>query len=297
MIFFGRQRTTTGSRLLRIYSFRPGHLAPMLALSDRPRVSDPLFPPDGIFCDPQLGCSDRLVAQDLSDEHAWQLSQEFRVASNFSGPLNFSAGGNYLHYETEEDYYVFFNSITAFAAVPAYGNLDLLPPWQAGVSDNHQCLGSYGGSYAYPRTNTEGAILGCGYIDPNPITNLNSGQGHNYFRSENPYLLDSYAAFGELHYSLANDLKLTGGMRWTDDRKHFIDIPSELLVPGYGYPATAVVDQQWKGTHWQSGGGLDADAGVHRSNLWSTVRMHMVTKQEEPIHQGPHFLQGFLLLL
>ena len=204
-----------------------------------------LISPDGIFCDPQLGCSDRLVAQDLSDEHAWQLSQEFRVASNFSGPLNFSAGGNYLHYETEEDYYVFFNSITAFAAVPAYGNLDLLPPWQAGVSDNHQCLGSYGGSYAYPRTNTEGAILGCGYIDPNPITNLN-GQGHNYFRSENPYLLNSYAAFGELHYSLANDLKLTGGMRWTDDRKHFIDIPSELLVPGYGYPATAVVDQQWK---------------------------------------------------
>ncbi len=45
-------------------------------------------------------------------EHAWQLSQEFRLASNFSGPFNFSVGGNYLHYETEENYYVFINSLT-----------------------------------------------------------------------------------------------------------------------------------------------------------------------------------------
>ena len=54
----------------------------------------------------------------LSDEHAWQLSQEFRLASNFSGPLNFSVGGNYLHYETEENYYVFINTLTMFAAIP-----------------------------------------------------------------------------------------------------------------------------------------------------------------------------------
>src|SRR6185437_2569917 len=66
----------------------------------------------GVFCDPQLGCSDRLVLQDISDEHAWQLSQEFRLSSKFSGPFNFSVGGNYLHYETEENYYVFVNSLT-----------------------------------------------------------------------------------------------------------------------------------------------------------------------------------------
>ena len=28
----------------------------------------------GSFCDPQLGCSDRLIAEDLSEEHAWQLN-------------------------------------------------------------------------------------------------------------------------------------------------------------------------------------------------------------------------------
>ena len=41
------------------------------------------------FCDPQLGCSDRLVAQDLSDEHAWQLSQEFRLVVEFQRSAQF----------------------------------------------------------------------------------------------------------------------------------------------------------------------------------------------------------------
>ena len=95
---------------------------------------------NGIFCDPQLGCSDRLVAEDLSEEHAWQLSQEFRLASNFSGPFNFSVGGNYLHYETEENYYVFINSLTLLAASALSGASGPTPPWVPGVSDNSQCL-------------------------------------------------------------------------------------------------------------------------------------------------------------
>ncbi len=98
--------------------------------------------PDGVFCDPQLGCSDRLVAEDLSDEHAWQLSQEFRLASNFSGPFNFSVGGNYLHYETEENYYVFINTLTLAAYSWDHGSAGPLQtlPWVPGVSDNSNCL-------------------------------------------------------------------------------------------------------------------------------------------------------------
>ena len=86
--------------------------------------ADPNVPGAVIFCDPQLGCSSRLVAEDLSNEHAWQLSQEIRLASNFDGPLNFSIGGNYLHYETEENYYVFINALTAIlrlGRLPAFG--------------------------------------------------------------------------------------------------------------------------------------------------------------------------------
>jgi outer membrane receptor protein involved in Fe transport len=81
-------------------------------------------------------------------------------------------------------------------------------------------------------------------MDPNPISSLN-GMGHNYFRSSNPYTLNSYAAFGEVNYNVFDSLKLTAGLRWTEDQKHFTDIPSEILVPGWGYPAVGVVNQQW----------------------------------------------------
>jgi len=90
---------------------------------------DPAVPGAFIFCDPQLGCSDRLVAEDLDEEHARQASQEFRLASNFSGTVNFSVGANFLHYETEENYYVFANAFTAYSyslaggGIPAHARL------------------------------------------------------------------------------------------------------------------------------------------------------------------------------
>jgi iron complex outermembrane recepter protein len=196
----------------------------------------------GAFVDPQLGPATRLVAEDLSDEHAWQLSQEIRLASEFNGPLNFSFGGNYMHYVTEENYYVFINTLTMFSANDAYG---VTNPWIPGVSDNTLCRGFVTG-HQYTDINNPGSPEGClGYIDPNPIGQLNN-EGHNYFLSQNPYTLDSYAVFGEAYYNLTKDLKLTGGLRWTDDQKHFVEIPSELLTRGYGYPSTGSVNQQWK---------------------------------------------------
>ncbi len=201
----------------------------------------------GIFCDPQLGCTSRLVAQDLSVEHAWQLSQEFRASSNFSGPFNFSIGGNYLHYETAEDYYVFINALTLYAAsegLPIYdvSGHEASTAYIPGVSDNSNCMPQ---GFTYPDlSQSQGGLYACPYIDPNPISSLD-GRGHNYFRSTNPYVLNSYAAFGEVTYDILRDLKLTAGLRWTEDQKHFTDIPSEILVQGWGYPAVGVVDQQW----------------------------------------------------
>jgi len=211
-----------------------------------------LVTPDGYFCDPQLGCSNKIIVQDLSEEHAWQLSQEFRLASKFGGPLNFSAGGNYMHYETAENYYVFSNAFTMFAASSATGQLNV--PWMPGVTDNHQCLarnfpgavpgGTQGHQYNNPLLGAGQPTSVCYAIDPNPLTSLND-EGHNYFLSQNPYVLNSYAAFGEVYYDLFKDVKLTGGLRWTEDRKHFTDIPSELLAEGYGYASIADIDQQW----------------------------------------------------
>ena len=196
--------------------------------------------PDGYFCDPQLGCSNRLVAEDLSEEHSWQLSQEFRLASHFSGPLNFSFGGNYMHYETHENYYVFINTLTLLAAV--WGGHNPSNPYIGGVTDNFNCE-TYGAQAGNPAAGT--SVANCIYIDPNPISSLNS-QGHNYFLSQNPYTLNSYAGFGEVYYNIFKDLKLTGGLRWTEDRKHFPLIPSWLVAAqSFGYPVAGVVDQQW----------------------------------------------------
>ncbi len=187
--------------------------------------------PDGILCDPQVGCSDKLILEDLSTERAWQFNQEFRLASNYSGPLNFSAGGNYLHYETTEKYYVFGNVLTDIdgAFHPGLYDSNTNNPLPNGLQFNNP---------------SQPTLIGSGYVDPNPITSLNDN-GHNYFLSKNPYVLNSYATFGEANYNLLDDLKLTAGLRWTDDQKHFLNIPSWLVDSGWGYPVTGVVNQEW----------------------------------------------------
>ncbi|HVT23900.1 MAG TPA: TonB-dependent receptor [Rhizomicrobium sp.] len=196
--------------------------------------------PAATFCDHQLGCSDRLVVQDLSTERSWQFSQEFRLASNFTGPLNFSAGGNYLHYETEENYYVFSNTFTMISMNQVNCSNDYIQ----NVTDHLYCLPNSRG-YAPPAEGGGIPTEAPQYLDPNPLESLDNA-GHNYFLSQNPYTLDSYAVFGEAYYNVTPDLKLTGGLRWTDDRKHFVEIPSQLLTKGYGYPITGNVDQSWQ---------------------------------------------------
>ncbi len=204
-----------------------------------PDFFDPAVLPGGIVCDPQLGCSDRLILEDLSEEHAWQLSQEFRIASNFSGPFNFSAGGNYLHYETEENYYVFGNVFTLIDGgyLPGRANSNSYFPLPLGFQFNNPTQPA-----EISTTNGGGALSG--YVDPNPISHLD-GNGHNYFLSKNPYVLNSYALFGETSYKIFDDFKITAGLRWTEDQKHFVDIPSWLVDTGWGYPVAGVINQQW----------------------------------------------------
>jgi iron complex outermembrane recepter protein len=212
--------------------------------------------PGGIYCDPQVGCSDRMVAEDLSQEHAWQFSQEVRLASHYKGALNFSLGANYLRYSTVEDYFVFFNLVTAIEQLAnGQGPYDFTTCHYGGVGDTFPInpvpvtSGKLFGLPGYYPSNGGCGFGGNGmvgtYIDPNPISNLD-GQGHNYFRSENPYNLNSLAGFGEVYYQLTPDVKLTGGLRWTDDKKTFENIPSWVFILGGGYPVMGIVKQEWK---------------------------------------------------
>jgi outer membrane receptor protein involved in Fe transport len=212
---------------------------------DRP---DLLLPGEsgGIFCDPQLGCSDRLVAVDISTATASQFSQEFRLGSDFDGPFNFSLGANYLRADSEDKYYVFFNSISLFMAKrPFYDDPATAAqfPWVPGFSDNSECLrnGYLPGNpdFAYP-------VVGCGYIDPNPIESVND-EGHNYFLSKNPYKLISYAVFGEAYYNITDALKVTAGLRWTVDKKEAPRVPSWIAATQtVGYPVAEVIEQEWR---------------------------------------------------
>ena len=203
---------------------------------------------DGEYCDPQLGCSSSLVGQDVSREHAHQFYQEVRLASAFDGPFNFVAGANYLNYKTVEDYIVMSNAISLATETfnSSFGG-GLPPP----MDDTHipfdaanaNSCGPLPASIANLATSFLG--IGCAYIDPNPLSRID-GNGHNYFRSQNPYALTSWAAFGEAYYQLTPDLKLTGGLRFTDDKKSFDLRPSWALVAGEGYPSTGIVKQEWR---------------------------------------------------
>jgi outer membrane receptor protein involved in Fe transport len=222
-------------------------------------------PNGNVFCDPQIGCADRLVGIDLSTAKSRQFSQEFRLGSNYDGPFNFSVGANFLRYDTEDKYYVFINSLSLYSLIGwdpyAYSWPNQMPePYRPGVTDNHQCLGS---GPIYPDPNVAQGISGCIYMDPNPITSLND-QGHNYFLSKNPYKLISYAVFGEAYYDITDQLKLTAGLRWTVDRKEAPRIPSWLLGAGtLGYPVAEVIKQEWR----EPTGRLTLDWKVNSDNM------------------------------
>ncbi|MGE5501826.1 MAG: TonB-dependent receptor domain-containing protein, partial [Ignavibacteriales bacterium] len=205
--------------------------------------------PGGVFCDPQLGCSNTFAAFDIAQAKGEQFSQEVRIQSSFGGAWDFSAGANYTQYRTSVDYYVMSNLMTAMAMVKPF---NLPEEYPGAVAGWDYCYGTpmFSGGVKYP---LGAAGSGCPYIDPNPVESLN-GEGHNYFRSKNPYKLKSGAVFGELYWRLRDDLKLTAGGRYTDDRKVFIPVPSQLLLAeGYiaggdvnrGYPELEPIKQRW----------------------------------------------------
>ncbi|MGO1070959.1 TonB-dependent receptor domain-containing protein [Lysobacter sp. CA199] len=204
--------------------------------------------PGGVYCDPQLGCSDRMLMADLVDSDAKQWSQEFRLQSSFDGAFNFSLGANYLEYKVDESYYVFNNLITALADLYFNGTGAGNPPSKCPAGSATRFYESLG------------EMVPCVYIDPNPIGSIN-GQGHNYFRSRNVAETKSAAIFGEGYWKLSDTVRLTAGVRFTNDRKITTPYPSQTLLSdstgtaglpllfggyvGYGYPALPKITQTW----------------------------------------------------
>ncbi|MCH4269537.1 MAG: TonB-dependent receptor [Brevundimonas sp.] len=167
---------------------------------------------NGYYSDPQLGSSNRMVSLDLSQSNNKQWYQEFRIQSNFSGGFNFNVGANYLDFKTQDDYYV-FNNLFSFVSEYFYNNGSPSP-----------------GSPTLTTTACdETAIKECIYVDPTSLDNL-AGDGHNYFRSKNVVHTRSWALFGEGYWNLSPEVRLTIGLRYTNDEKVSTPYPSQLLL-------------------------------------------------------------------
>ena len=197
--------------------------------------------PGGVYTDPQLGPSDRILSADISRSDSRQWYQEFRLQSDNAGRFNFSLGANYLDFKSQDDYFVFNNTFSLIAEY--FYNFDFLPN------------GGYG---TRPCDDTQ--PFECVYVDPNPLGEINE-EGHNYFRSKNVIHTRSWAVFGEGYWDLSPELRLTTGLRYTEDRKDTTPYPSQLLLganlngdPGLatggyvrqGYYALPDIEQKWE---------------------------------------------------
>lgn len=182
-----------------------------------PAYANVIYPslfPNGVVNDPQNGPFNRFTTSDISATSDKQFSQEIRLQSSFDGPWNFNVGALYLDFSSEGDYYVMFNTGTAWYQVN-----NLLNTGNANCVTGNGCVG----------------------IDPNRNPDRS---GHNYFNSHAPYALTSTAVFGELYWEMSDEFKWTLGLRWTKDEKEQKNFRVTLGVPGnsaQGIPASGLI--------------------------------------------------------
>ncbi len=184
--------------------------------------------PGGVVNDPQNGPQNRFTTSDISSAKTEQFTQEFRVSTSFDGPVNFSLGANYLNLDATGDYYVMFNTGTAWYQVNNF--------------------------FATGTANCAAATPGCVFIDPNADPDRS---GHNYYDAYSPYNLTSAAVFGEIYIDLSDTFKVTAGLRYTDDDKTLENHAVTLGTPGGGVAPAVYANVRFKeltgrvGFDWQ----------------------------------------------
>lgn len=161
------------------------------------------------------------------------FSQEFRLASNLDGPVNFQVG---LYYQEIEQ---------AFNAWQGAANVALIP---YGVADFISGLVTGGGTYA-DYINGVSAATGqpivsplnpaSGFIGPDPFT------GNAYDWNKNHFLdTDAFSAFFAVYWDITEQLELTFGARYTDEEKEgYITVPYiHAGGPLFGFSVPELID-------------------------------------------------------
>jgi len=155
----------------------------------------------------------------FNDTEQW--SQEFRIQSNFDGPLNFLAGVFYLDYEGQTGYVVRSSAL----ALPG-----LILPINPAV---------------YPAP----------FGDPNDPYSETNPYHQGYHNDTRDYSLETWAVFGELYWDVSDQLLLTFGGRYTDETKEakqrtiyvtFSDLPTVEPNNAYFLPEYEQDEFSWK---------------------------------------------------
>jgi iron complex outermembrane receptor protein len=129
-------------------------------------------------------CSAGSTDYDRSQSHSRQYSVEAHLDSDFEGPFNFLVGGIYLDNRfTDSNYYV------------ASFGLD----YAAGILGAATALGQRAaGNVAFPNV----------FLAP-----------PTYNSEVNRFSLKSYGLFGEVYFDVSSKLRVTGGLRYSNDKK------------------------------------------------------------------------------
>jgi iron complex outermembrane recepter protein len=145
-----------------------------------------------------------LLQQNINDATIRTFTQEFRIASDFDGPLNFLLGGYYFDEKIDV-----VNDIEFGADFRAYGNA-LIGAATGGALSFAVLEGAFGGS-----------DFAAG-LAPAPTVYANrffaAGTGY-----DEVYTLADKAAsiFGTVDFDVTDKLTLTGGFNYTKDKKRF----------------------------------------------------------------------------
>ncbi|HEY0104897.1 MAG TPA: TonB-dependent receptor, partial [Rhizomicrobium sp.] len=130
-------------------------------------------------------------AYDQSNGNTTQKSGELRLATHFDGPLNGIVGVYYLNTKSLGDYFVGSNTLDYGQTL--FGGIGGASPLLGGL-----CISP---------TQANGCIYGSPFYD-NQSARVS---------------LESKSVYGEVYYDILPDLKLTGGLRYTEDLKESAD--------------------------------------------------------------------------
>ena len=156
------------------------------------------------------------------------LSQEFRLASDLNGPVNFQVG---LYYQEIEQEFNAWQGAATVAIVP-YAVADIIANAALGVS--------YADFINGISASTGQAIVApldpaSGFIGADPFT------GNDYDWNKNHFLdSEAFSAFFAIYWDITENLELTIGSRYTDEQKEgYISTPylhAASALFGFGVP-------------------------------------------------------------